>query len=209
MHRPKSYALTSSVKQHGFTLLEVVLSAGLAALIMMAITASLLHFNQHKLLVQVIVQSQSQAQLAVAQLLADWRNLCSAGVTSGTAQTIDLIRQYQGRCMPYSYAYNITSHSLTRRKFGGRNSGFLAQVESVDFYYGVDSDKDCQIDQWHRSYQSSEHTDLHQVRVSLKLRTPASRQLRTGKTILWEWHQEDDVVIQPTHFIWRVVNVCP
>ena len=85
MHRPKNYALTFSVKQHGFTLLEVVLSAGLAAFIMMPITASLLHFNQHKLLVQVIVQSQSQAQLAVAQLLADWRNLCSAGVTSGTA----------------------------------------------------------------------------------------------------------------------------
>jgi type II secretory pathway component PulJ len=209
MHRPKSYALTSAVQQYGFTLLEMVLSTGLGALIMIAITASLLQFNQHKLLTQVIVQSQSQAQLAVAQLLADWRNVCSAGVTSGTAQSIDLSRQNQGRCISYNYAHDSSGHSLTRRRFGGRNSGFLAQVESVDFYYGVDSDKDCHIDHWRRSYQTSEFTDLHQVRVRLQMRTPASRQLRIGNTSLWIWHEDDHVVIHPADFIWRVLDVCP
>jgi hypothetical protein len=208
MYRPKDHALTSSVKQQGFTLLEMVLSTGLAALMMIAITASLLQFNQHKLLAHVVVQSQSLGQLAVAQVLTDWSNVCGAGVTSGTAQSIALMRQYQGHCVRYHYAYTTVGHSLIRRKSGGRNSGFLTQVESLQFYYGVDSDKDCRIDQWRRSYQSSASLDLYQVRVSLQLRTPASRQLRAGQGSLWVWHQDDDVVLHPVDFIWRLVNVC-
>ena len=88
MHIPRHCSLTAERKQQGFTLLEIVLSTGLAALMMIAITASLLQFNQHKLLAQVVVQSQSLGQLAVAQVLTDWRGSCGAGVTSGTAQTI-------------------------------------------------------------------------------------------------------------------------
>jgi len=213
MYRPNYCPLTGGTKQHGFTLLEMVLSTGLAALMLVAISTSLLQFNKHKLLSQVVVQSQSQAQLAVAQVLTDWHGLCEGlggggGVISGTAQTIDLTRQYQGRCVQYSYAYNASGHSLTRRRSGGRNAGFLAQVESMDLYFGVDSDNDCRIDQWRRSYLASELVELHQVRVRLQLRTPASRQLKAGKSSLWLWHQEDDVVLHPVNFIWRLTNVC-
>ena len=208
MHIPRHCSLTAERKQQGFTLLEIVLSTGLAALMMIAITASLLQFNQHKLLAQVVVQSQSLGQLAVAQVLTDWRGSCGAGVTSGTAQTIKLMRLYQGRCVQYDYAYNSGGYSLTRRRSGGHNSGFLAQVESMDFYFGVDSDRDCRIDQWRRSYQASALTALHQVKVSLQLRIPSSRQLRAGKSNLWLWHQDDDVVLHPVNFIWRLANVC-
>jgi len=195
-------------KQQGFTLLEMLLSTGLAALMMVAITASLLQFNQHKLLAQVVVQAQSQGQLAVAQVLRDWHILCGSGVISGTVHTIGLMRPYRGHCVRYDYAYSAGGYSLTRRRAGGRNSGFLAQVESIDFFFGVDSDKDCIIDQWHRSYQISELAELHQVRINLQLRIPASKQLRAGKTSQWLWHKNDDVVLHPVNFIWRIVDVC-
>ena len=52
--------------------------------------ASLVQFNEHKLLAQVVVKAQSQSQLAVAQLLTDWRHLCGAGVTHGNGQKITL-----------------------------------------------------------------------------------------------------------------------
>tara|TARA_B110000503_G_scaffold53906_1_gene86598 strand:+ start:11638 stop:12267 length:630 start_codon:yes stop_codon:yes gene_type:complete len=208
MLKTKNHSLTTALKQQGFTLLEMVLSTGLAALMMVAITASLLQFNKHKLLAQTVVQMQSQSQLAVAQVLRDWRSLCGVGVTSGTTQAMSLMRQYQGRCVQYHYAYNAAGHSLTRRKSGGRNSGFLAQVESMDLYYGVDSNKDCYIDQWRRSYQMSDLVVLHQVRVSLRLRVPTSKQLRTGIASLWVWHEDDDVVLDPVNFIWRLINVC-
>jgi len=78
----------------------------------------------------------------------------------------------------------------------------------MDFYFGVDSDRDCRIDQWRRSYQASALTALHQVKVSLQLRIPSSRQLRAGKSNLWLWHQDDDVVLHPVNFIWRLANVC-
>jgi len=208
MHIPRNRSLRIVAKQQGFTLLEMLLSTGLSALMMVAITASLLQFNQHKLLAQVVVQAQSQDQLAVAQVLRDWHILCGSGVISGTAHTLGLMRLYQGRCVRYDYAYSAGSYSLTRRRAGGRNSGFLAHVESIDLFFGVDSDKDCIIDQWHRSYQTSELAELHQVRVNLQLRIPVSKQLRAGKTSQWLWHQNDDVVLHPVKFIWRIVDVC-
>jgi len=208
MHIPRNSPLTVVSKQQGFTLLEMLLSTGLAALMMIAITASLLQFNQHKLLAQAVVQTQSQDQLVVAQVLRDWSTLCGSGVISGTARTIGLMRPYQGSCVHYDYAYSARGYSLTRRRAGGRNSGFLAQVESIDLFFGVDSDKDCIIDQWHRSYQVSELVALHQVRVILQLRIPASKQLRAGKTSQWLWHQDDNVVLHPVNFIWRIVDVC-
>ena len=79
----KNGPLTASDSLYGFTLLEMVLSLAFAGLIMVAIMASLVQFNEHKLLAQVVVKAQSQSQLAVAQLLTDWRNLCGAGVTHG------------------------------------------------------------------------------------------------------------------------------
>lgn len=208
MHVPRNRPLTVVGKQQGFTLLEMLLSTGLAALMMIAITTSLLQFNKHKVLAQAMVQTQSQDQLAVAQVLRDWHILCGSGVVSGTAHTIGLMRQYQGRCVRYDYAYSAGTYSLTRRRAGGRNSGFLAQVESIDLFFGVDSDKDCIIDQWHRSYHASELAELHQVRVNLRLRIPAGKQLRAGKTSQWLWHQNDDVVLHPVSFIWRIVDVC-
>lgn len=34
------------------------------------------------------------------------------------------MRSYQGRCVPYEYAHNARAHGLTRRRLGGRSSGF-------------------------------------------------------------------------------------
>jgi len=208
MHIPRNRALRAVGKQSGFTLLEMLLSTGLAALIMLAITASLLQFNQHKLLAQVVVQAQSQDQLAVAQVRSDWRNLCGPGVISGTAHNLSIMRLVHGRCVNYDYAYGAGGQSLTRRRAGGRSSSFLAQVESFHLSFGVDTNQDCVIDQWHSSYQISELIKLHQVRVNLELRIPASKQLRAGKTSQWLWHQNDDVVLHVVNFIWRAVNVC-
>jgi len=208
MYTPRTSPLTDLGKHQGFTLLEMVLSTGLAALMMIAITASLLQFNQHKLLAQAVVEAQSQDQLAVSQILRDWQDVCESGVTSGTAHTISLMRLHQGRCVHYKYAYSARGHSLTRRRSGGRNSGFLAQVESINLFFGVDSDKDCLIDQWRQSYQASELVELHQVRVILQLRVPASKQLRAGKSSQWLWYQDDDVVLHPVNFIWRQTNAC-
>ena len=208
MHIPRNRALRTVGKQSGFTLLEILLSTGLAALIMLAITASLLRFNQHKLLAQVVVQAQSQDQLAVAQVRSDWRDLCGSGVILGTAHSLSIMRLYQGRCVNYDYAYSADRQSLTRRRAGGRSSSFIAQVESFHLSFGVDTNQDCVIDQWHSSYQISELFKLHQVRINLELRIPASKQLRAGKTSQWLWHQDDDVVLHMVNFIWRAVNVC-
>ena len=208
MHIPRNRALRTVGKQSGFTLLEILLSTGLAALIMLAITASLLRFNQHKLLAQVVVQAQSQDQLAVAQVRSDWRDLCGSGVILGTAHSLSIMRLYQGRCVNYDYAYSADRQSLTRRRAGGRSSSFIAQVESFHLSFGVDTNQDCVIDQWHSSYQISELFKLHQVRINLELRIPASKQLRAGKTSQWFWHQDDDVVLHMVNFIWRAVNVC-
>ena len=174
MHIPRNRALIAVAKQSGFTLLEMLLSTGLAALIMLAITASLLQFNQHKLLAQVVVQTQSQDQLAVAQVRSDWRDLCGSGVISGTAHTLSIMRLYHGRCVNYDYAYGAGGQSLTRRRAGGRSSSFLAQVDSFHLSFGVDTNQDCVIDQWHSSYEISEFIKLHQVRVNLVLRIPAN-----------------------------------
>tara|TARA_B110000503_G_scaffold55267_1_gene88706 strand:+ start:2299 stop:2928 length:630 start_codon:yes stop_codon:yes gene_type:complete len=208
MRVPNPCSLGATSKQRGFSLLELVLSAGLASLIMMAISASLVQFNHHKLLVQVVVKVQSQAQLAMAQVLADWQRLCGRGVISGTAQTIALMRPYQEHCVQYDYGYDDRSHSLTRRRLGGRNSGFLAQVESMDLYFGVDSNRDCRIDQWRHSYPTDELAKLHQVRVYLQLRLPASRRLGVGQNGQWKWHADDEVILHPVNFIWRLANVC-
>jgi len=193
---------------NGFTLLELLLSMGLAALMMSAIVASLMQFNQHKLLAQALIQTQSQSQLAVAQVLTDWLGVCGAGVISGTSETITLMRNDKERCIQYDYAHNDQKHNLTRRKLGGRNSGFVAQIEAMDLYFGVDSDSDCRIDQWRQSYQAIERVYLYQVRVDLQLRVPLSKQLKVGETSLWVWHPEDDVIIHPVSFIWRLDHVC-
>lgn len=204
----KNGPLTASDSLYGFTLLEMVLSLAFAGLIMVAIMASLVQFNEHKLLAQVVVKAQSQSQLAVAQLLTDWRNLCGAGVTHGNGQKITLMRSYQGRCVPYEYAHNARAHGLTRRRHGGRSSGFLANIEAIDLSFGIDSDQDCQIDQWRPSYQINGLVKLHQVRVSLQLRLGASRQLRALGNSQWEWHEEDEVVLHRVMFIWRLDHVC-
>ena len=204
----KNGPLTASDSLYGFTLLEMVLSLAFAGLIMVAIMASLVQFNEHKLLAQVVVKAQSQSQLAVAQLLTDWRNLCGAGVTHGNGQKITLMRSYQGRCVPYEYAHNARAHGLTRRRHGGRSSGFLANIEAMDLSFGIDSDQDCQIDQWRPSYQINGLVKLHQVRVSLQLRLGASRQLRALGNSQWEWHGEDEVVLHRVMFIWRLDHVC-
>ena len=175
---------------------------------MVAILASLVQFNQHKLLAQVLVQMQSQSQLAIAQVLTDWRSLCGAGVTQGAAQKITLMRLYQGRCAQYEYAYNANGHSLTRARSGGRRSGFLAQVEAMDLSFGIDSDRDCYIDQWRPNYQISGSGRLHQVRASLQLRLGASRQLKAAGNSQWLWHGEDEVVLHTVKFIWRLSDAC-
>jgi hypothetical protein len=208
MCAPKPCPLALARKQQGFSLLEVVLSAGLASLMMMAISAGLVQFNHHKLLAQVVVRAQSQGQLAVAQVLTDWQGLCGLGVTSGAAHTITLMRPYQGRCMQYDYGYDGRGHSLTRRRLGGRNSGFLAQVEAMELYYGVDSNRDCRIDQWRHRYQIDELAELHQVRVFLQLRLPTSKQLRVAQVGQWSWHPDEAIVLHPVNFIWRLTNVC-
>jgi|TARA_B110001469_G_scaffold34571_1_gene34798 hypothetical protein len=202
------YPLTFPREQQGFSLLEMVLSAGLASVMMMAISASLVQFNHHKLLAQMVVRAQSQEQLAVAQVLTDWRGLCGLGVISGTAHSLALMRPYQGSCVQYDYGYEAHGHSLTRRRLGGRNSGFLAQVEAMELYYGVDSNKDCRIDQWRHRYQTHELAELHQVRVFLQLRLPTSQQLRVAEVGLWNWHPDEAIVLHPVNFIWRLTNVC-
>jgi hypothetical protein len=204
----KNGPLMASDSLYGFTLLEMVLSLAFAGLIMVAIMASLVQFNEHKLLAQVVVKAQSQSQLAVAQLLNDWRHLCGAGVTHGNDQKITLMRSYQGRCVHYEYAHNARAHGLTRRRHGGRSSGFLANIEAMDLSFGIDSDQDCQIDHWRPSYQINGLVKLHQVRVSLQLRLGASRQLRALGKSQWEWHGEDEVVLHRVMFIWRLDHVC-
>ncbi|MCO4837109.1 MAG: prepilin-type N-terminal cleavage/methylation domain-containing protein [Oceanospirillaceae bacterium] len=208
MHLFRHRSLTIPHHQTGFTLLELVLSVGLAGLMMAAIIASLLQFNQHKLLAQTLLQTQAQSQLAVAQVLTDWFNVCGAGVISGTRGSISLMRNYKGRCIRYDYAHNAHSHNLTRKKLGGRNSGFIAQVESMNLSFGVDSDHDCLIDQWRSSYQHSDMLDLHQVKVDLHLMTASSRQLISGHENQWLWRQSGEFVIHPVSFIWRLPDVC-
>ena len=67
----KNGSLTASDSLYDFIFLETVLSLAFAGLILVAIMASLVQFNEHKLLAQVVVKAQSQSQLAVAQVLTD------------------------------------------------------------------------------------------------------------------------------------------
>jgi hypothetical protein len=53
----KNGPLTAFDSLYGFTFLEMVLSLAFAGLIM----ASLVQFNEHKLLAQVVVKAQSQS----------------------------------------------------------------------------------------------------------------------------------------------------
>ncbi|HCH32751.1 MAG TPA: hypothetical protein DE045_07410 [Oceanospirillaceae bacterium] len=192
----------------GFSLLELVLSTGLAALMMTALMASLMQFNRHKLVAQTIVNQQSQSQLASAQVLQDWADVCGAGVVQGSATSISLKRRHQAQCVTYDYALNASAHSLKRKRAGGRYSSFLAGVEALDLWYGVDTNGDCGINLWTNHYQTSVNHRLHQVRVRLTMRTEASRQLGGSLEGRWVWHEQDSVLLNKVGFIWRVAHVC-
>ncbi|MDC9720414.1 MAG: type II secretion system protein [Gammaproteobacteria bacterium] len=208
MCKAPSCSVMAHNKEAGFTLLEMTLSMGMAALMMTAITASLMQFNQHKQVAQTLVKAGSQAQLAAAQVLKNWTILCGEGVVLGSESTLGVMRLYQGNCVSYEYGHNANTHNLTRRRAGGRRASFLAQVQSYGLYYGVDSNADCGIDQWLREYRAGGVNKLHQVRVVMQLRTDASPQLRSVSTSKWVWHKEDDVVLSPVSFIWRVPHDC-
>lgn len=197
----------NQARQAGFSLVELILSTGLAAMMMAALMASLMQFNRHKLVAQVVINKQSQGQLATAQILRDWADVCALGVAAGSAELISLRRLYEGQCVAYSYGFNASSYSLKRRRASGRYSSFLAQVESVALYYGVDSDGDCRLDQWHNSYIQGQGEALHQVRVMLTMRSPASSQLR-AQGDSWLWHDTDDVVLHKVETIWQVPHDC-
>ena len=163
--------------------------------------------NQEKTDKQQVINLIENYELGI--LLFRYIDLQSfSGVTHGNDQKITLMRSYQGRCVHYEYAHNARAHSLTRRRHGGRSSGFLANIEAMDLSFGIDSDQDCQIDQWRPSYQINGLVKLHQVRVSLQLRLGASRQLRALGKSQWEWHGEDEVVLHRVMFIWRLDHVC-
>jgi len=203
-----SYTLSAHRNEAGFSLLELVLSMGLAALMMAALMASLMQFNRHKLVSQTIVNQQVQGQLASAQVLQDWADVCGAGVVQGSATSITLQRLHQARCVTYRYALNASTHSLKRKRTGGRYSSFLAGVEALDLWYGLDTNGDCGINLWTNHYPASLNHRLHQVWVRLTMRTEASRQLRGNVERGWVWHEEDSVVLSNLGFIWRLVHVC-
>ncbi|HIG37097.1 MAG TPA: type II secretion system protein [Oceanospirillaceae bacterium] len=192
----------------GFSLLELVLSTGLAALMMTALMTSLMQFNRHKLVAQTIVNQQAQGQLASAQVLQDWADVCGAGVVQGSATSISLKRLHQAHCVTYDYGLNAPAHSLKRKRAGGRYSSFLAGVEALDLWYGLDTNGDCGINLWTNHYQTSLNHRLHQVWVRLTMRTEASRQLGGNLESGWLWHEQDNVLLNKVGFIWRVAHVC-
>ena len=203
-----SYTLSAHRNEAGFSLLELVLSMGLAALMMAALMASLMQFNRHKLVSQTIVNQQVQGQLASAQVLQDWADVCGAGVVQGSATSISIKRLHQATCVTYDYGLNAPAHSLKRKRAGGRYSSFLAGVETLELWYGVDTNGDCGINLWTNHYQTSLNHRLHQVWVRLTMRTEASRQLGGNLEGGWMWHDQDSVLLNNVGFIWRVAHGC-
>ena len=200
--------LAARRSEAGFSLLELTLSTALAALMMTALMASLIQFNQHKLVAQTIVNQQAQGQLASAQVLRDWDDVCGTGVVQGFATSISLQRLHQATCVTYNYGLNAPAHSLKRKRAGGRYSSFLAGVETLELWYGVDTNGDCAINLWTNHYQTSVNHRLHQVWVRLTMRTEASRQLGGNLEGGWLWHDQDSVLLNNVGFIWRVAHVC-
>jgi hypothetical protein len=205
-------AATDTLSAHhseaGFSLLELVLSTGLAALMMTALMASLMQFNRHKLVAQIMVNQQAQGQLVSAQVLQDWGDVCGSGVVQGSATSISIKRLHQATCVTYDYGLNTPAHSLKRKRAGGRYSSFLADVEALDLRYGLDTNGDCGINLWTNHYQTSVNHRLHQVWVRLTMRTEVSRQLGGNLESDWVWHEQDSVLLHKVGFIWRVAHVC-
>ena len=197
-------------KEFGFSLLELMITSALAALVMATLLLSLLQFNQHKEVAQSLVQIQTNSQIATAQLLIDWQSLCGSEVISGGNNRIKLMRAHQSQCTQYTYAHNASNNNITRQKSGGIRSGFVSQVASLKLYFGVDTDQDCRIDQWQNSYSRLLTHKLHQVRVELLIMAKATHQLSLLEGSVWQLHDVsiDNHTLHPVSFIWRVSDDC-
>jgi len=207
--KDKVMKATSSLRAvNGFTLLEMTLTTALAALVVVSLISTLIQFNKHKLGAQLLINIQSQGQLANAQLLQDWQGLCRQGVVSGRAGQLQLMRLHYGRCTHYTYTLDGKTHSLKRRRLGGRYSSFLAQVQSLALQFGVDTDGDCQIDRWLSNYQPNPNVSLLQVMVAMELRSQVSRQLGRWQSSVGYWHEADQLLVHPVNTIWVLPRVC-
>ena len=205
--------------QSGVALLELMVATAISALMLTALMSSLVTFNQHKMMLQALIDQQSQSQLAWALLINEWDGVCGDGVVEGQPNFILVQRTSRGVCKQYIYALDAPSHSLKRRRQGGRFTSFLADVDSVQFLYGVDTNEDCILDLWLDSYQFGPQVQLHQVRVMLSMRTAVSPLLRRTpkpdskneaelRAKSWLWHPQDSVVLTPVEHIWRLPYDC-
>ena len=133
---------------YGFSLLEVVLSLGIAALVLMSIQQILVHFLQRDGWWQMLNSMIVTQQTAHKTLTKLHESACQRGLLVADTDHWRLKLAEGDDCVIYDVRFGQHNGQWQKRRYQGRYASFLAHTQLLQVSYGVVNDEGCQPTTW-------------------------------------------------------------
>jgi type II secretory pathway pseudopilin PulG len=135
-------------RQHGYSLLEVLLALALATTSLLAVQNLLQGYWQRTQWWQLLAQVNAR-QVEVAESLRQLHDQrCLAGLIHGDKHQWRLQLDLGKGCQVYDVRFDASKGQLQRRRSGGRYSSFISDVRLQEVRYAVAASDACTPQVW-------------------------------------------------------------
>ena len=207
---------------NGYSLLELMLSLALGAILVASLLTLFESLQRHRLLIDHLLSLQVEADLGLTILLQDWRQSCGAGLLAGQGSAsqkgaaaeakkmswLQLERNNGRGCEAYEYRYFAAQQTIKRRRLASRSrySPLLANVMAMQLRFGIDTDGDCQLDRWITQVPTGSTLAIQQLWVSLQMQawTGQWRQLMALPNVATTLVEDESITQIQVAGIWSV-----
>ncbi len=155
--------------QQGFSLLEMLLSLALVALVMTVIYPSLNHFLYRYHGWQTLNSMVITQQVVHKTLVGLHEHACHSGLMQAKPRAWQLALRDGSHCVVYDVRFGSHNGQWQKRKQSGVYTSFLADTDLLNIQYGIAQAGQCTPVQW--LTQLSEDEAAHVVMIHITLAT--------------------------------------
>lgn len=181
-------------RQHGYSLLEVLLALALATTSLLAVQSLWQGYWQRTQWWQLVAQVNVR-QIEVTESLRQLHDQrCLAGLTQGARQQWRLQLDLGKGCQTYDVRFDVSKGQLQRRRSGGRYSSFISDVRLQEVRYAVAASDACTPQVWLEGVPADEASRVVLIQLSMQLAIKGSGHV-TALPQGWQIEQQQAVQV--------------
>lgn len=181
-------------RQHGYSLLEVLLALTLVTTSLLAVQTLWQGYWQRTQWWHLVAQVNAR-QVEVAESLRQLHGQrCLAGLIHGDKQRWRLQLDIGKGCQVYDVRFDFSKGQFQRRRSGGRYTGFISDVRLQEVRYAVATSDACTPQVWLEDVSADEASRVVLMQLSMQLAIKGSGHV-TALPQGWQIEQQKTVQV--------------